>query len=244
MMGMPITVEIADPRAEEETFDAVFDYFRRIDEQFSTYKPASEITAINEGRLEKDGWSEAMRIIFALSEETRAETGGYFDIRRHDGTCDPSGLVKGWAIKNAAQIVLARGFENFYVDAGGDIQPHGTNAEGGAWRVGIRNPFCREEIVKIVRVRDEGVATSGTYVRGRHIYNPKENREADADIVSLTVIGPNIYEADRFATAAFAMGKNGISFIEEKPGFEGYAIDKNGIATMTHGFATYTYAYA
>ena len=43
-------------------------------------------------------------------------------------------------------------------------------------------------------------------------------------------------EADRFATAAFAMGKDGILFIENLPGFEGYAIDAKGIATMASGF--------
>ena len=35
------------------------------------------------------------------------------------------------------------------------------------------------------------------------------------EIVSLTVIGSNVYEADRFATAAFAIGKDGINFIEQ-----------------------------
>jgi thiamine biosynthesis lipoprotein len=40
----------------------------------------------------------------------------------------------------------------------------------------------------------------------------------------------------RFATAAYAMGKNGIIFIEQLPGLEGYSIDKNGTATMTNNF--------
>ena len=57
--------------------------------------------------------------------------------------------------------------------------------------------------------------------------------------VSVTVLGPNVYEADRFATAAFAMGSEGIHFIEELPRFEGYLIDRSGIATMTTGFADY-----
>ncbi len=57
--------------------------------------------------------------------------------------------------------------------------------------------------------------------------------------MSLTVIGPNIYDADRFATAAFAMGRDGIYFIENLEGFEGYMIDKNGMATFTTGFEGY-----
>jgi thiamine biosynthesis lipoprotein len=59
------------------------------------------------------------------------------------------------------------------------------------------------------------------------------------DVLSLTVIGPNIYEADRFATAAFAMGEEGIRFIERLEGFEGYMIDRRGQATFTSGFTRY-----
>ena len=58
----------------------------------------------------------------------------------------------------------------------------------------------------------------------------------EGDIVSLTVIGSNIYEADRFATAAFAMGNKGIDFIQATTNVEGYSIDRNGVATMTSGF--------
>ncbi len=72
---------------------------------------------------------------------------------------------------------------------------------------------------------DCGVATSGTSIRGQHIYNPQDDAAPIDEIVSLTVIGPNIYEADRFATAAFAMGSDGIVFIEQLDGFEGYMID-------------------
>ena len=56
---------------------------------------------------------------------------------------------------------------------------------------------------------------------------------------SLTVIGPNVYEADRFATAAFAMGRDGIVFIDGIPGLEGYMITDEKTATMTRGFSEY-----
>jgi thiamine biosynthesis lipoprotein len=161
----------------------------------------------------RENASEEMQMIFALSEETKQQTKGYFDIKTPNGHYDPSGLVKGWAIWNAAQLLQKKGFENFYVDAGGDIQPHGKNVEGNLWAIGIKNPFNEFENVKVVHVTTEGVATSGTYIRGLHIYNPRGGNEPVSGIVSLTVIGPNIYEADRFATAAFAMGPGGINFI-------------------------------
>jgi thiamine biosynthesis lipoprotein len=187
-----------------------------------------------------------------LAEETKQRTNGFFDIKKPSSSSsdelllgrqyDPSGIVKGLAIWNAAKILELRGFENFYIDAGGDIQTHGKNASNEKWSVGIKNPFKKDEIVKTVYAPTEGigVATSGTYIRGEHIYNPKTGALAN-EILSLTAIGPNIYEADRFATAAFAMGAAGIHFIENLAGFEGYIINKDGIATMTGGFNAYTH---
>jgi thiamine biosynthesis lipoprotein len=105
--------------------------------------------------------------------------------------------------------------------------------------VGIRNPFKIDEIVKVLSVTDCGVATSGTYIRGQHIYNPVSGVSEITDILSMTVIGADIYYADCYATAAFAMGQEGIGFIEALDGFEGYMIDKNGIATYTTGFERY-----
>ncbi len=238
MMGMPITVEVVDDTVTEKVLDDVYAYFQYVDDTFSTYKDNSEIMRINRKELDLASASADMRLIFALADETKAETEGYFDIDRN-GFCDPSGIVKGWAIYEAARQLAERGFRNFYVDAGGDIQANGHNAEGQRWRVGIRNPFNIHEIVKVVAISDGGIATSGTSIRGQHIYNPKSHEPLETDIVSLTVIGPDVYEADRFATAAFAMGSAGIEFIEGLDGLEGYSIDPNGIASSTSGFERY-----
>jgi thiamine biosynthesis lipoprotein len=238
-MGMPVTVDIVDPSATMDLIDLVFDYFEYIDDKFSTYKEHSEISLINKQMLRLEDASDDMRTVFQLAEETRLRTDGFFDIQ-YKGYYDPSGLVKGWAICNASKILSQKGFGNFYVDAGGDIQVMGKNSEGQNWRVGIRNPFDNDEIVKILSVTNCGVATSGTYIRGQHIYNPKsEDPTPGSEILSLSVIGPDVFEADRFATAAFAMGYEGINFIERLQGFEGYMIDREKLATFTTGFERY-----
>ena len=239
LMGMPVTVEIADPGANSRDIDDVFSYFEYIDDTFSTFKSSSEITRINRGELDRSQWSPDMKEIFDLAERTKNETNGYFDIKTPGGSYDPSGVVKGWAIWRAAGILRKKGLKNFYVDAGGDIEVSGANEKGERWIIGIRNPFNVSEVVKKVALTDGGIATSGTYERGNHIYNPKTGKAADSDIVSVSVVGPNVYEADRFATAAFAMGRSGIQFIEQVPGIEGYMIDRQGIATMTSGFENY-----
>lgn len=240
-MGMTVSVEIADPRATEADLQAVYDYFHTVDGRFSTYKESSEISQINKGILTESEYSSDMRDVLHLCDETKRLTGGYFNVARPDGALDPSGLVKGWAIQNAANILRQRGFTNYYVDAGGDVQVSGVNGKGEAWNIGILDPFSKEQkIVKVVATSQHGVATSGTYLRGQHIYNPHNPKAPLTDIVSLTVIGPNIYEADRFATAAFAMGRQGIQFIEQLDGFEGYMIDRDGMATLTSGFQKHT----
>jgi thiamine biosynthesis lipoprotein len=229
---------VVDSRVTERTFDEVFDYFGYVDRKFSTYNPDSEISLINRQELPLAQASDDMKLIFALAEQTRQESDGYFEIIRN-GLYDPSGIVKGWAINNAAEMLRQAGFENYYVYAGGDIQVSGINEQGQDWRVGIQNPFNPQEIIKTLALQNCGIATSGTYARGQHIYNPKNGGEPITEIVSLTVIGPNIYEADRFATTAFAMGSAGIHFIEDLDGLEGYMIDAHGLATYTSGFERY-----
>ena len=237
IMGMPITVEVLDKSVTNSAIDSVLDYFKRVDARYSTYKPGSEISQINKG-LPRSRWSKEMSQVLDLCEQTKQLTNGYFDISRGN-QIDPSGLVKGWSINNASKLLADLGYDNFYIEAGGDIQASGLNKNNKPWKVGLRNPFNRDEIIKTVAVTNLGVATSGTYIRGQHIYNPKSSNKPVDEIVALTVIGPNIYEADRFATAAFAMGESGINFIESLRGHEAYMIDRSGLATMTSGFDRY-----
>lgn len=231
-MGMPITIDIVD-NVPINFVDNIFNYFVGIDRRFSMYKPDSEISRVNAG-LPKDKWSEDMVLVLDLCDQTRKTTNGYFNIE-HSGQLDPSGLVKGWAVSNAAKQLLNKGIKNFYIEAGGDIQAHGTSTDSKPWSVGIRNPFNISEIVKVIELCDGGVATSGTYIRGQHIYNPFSSSEIEG-VKSLTVIAPDIYEADVYATAAFAMGTEGIAFIDSIKGLEGYMVGSDKTATYTRDF--------
>lgn len=238
LMGMPITVDIIDCPSDR-LIDDVFAYFRTVDRRFSLFRDDSEITAINQGRSRPEASSADMREILAIAERTRRGTGGYFEIHRPDGRVDPSAVVKGWAVRNACRIIAAAGAASYLVDAGGDIQSRGVSGDGNDWQIGIRNPFNDQEIVKAVRPLGYGIATSGTYVRGQHIYDPHRPGRPITDIVSLTVIGADVLVADLYATAAFAMGEKGIYFIEELPNVEAYVIDRNGVAMQTTGFEAF-----
>ncbi|MBY0376745.1 FAD:protein FMN transferase, partial [Patescibacteria group bacterium] len=109
IMGMPVTVEIVDKNANALSMALIFNYFKYVDEKFSTYKKESEITKINRGEISKEEFSKEMLEVFELSEKTKKETNSYFDIKRPDGSYDPSGLVKGWAIWNTTKILKENG---------------------------------------------------------------------------------------------------------------------------------------
>lgn len=238
MWDMPITVEIVDSSVTPNDFKDIFAYFKHVDGLFNIFLESSEMSRINRGEIPKEKWSPEVQEVLALCEKTKKETSGYFDHVRN-GSIDPLGIVKGWAIEKAAKILFTKGYEHFYIDAGGDIQVNGHNAQSELWTVGIRNPFNRFQNVKTLSLHNCGIATSGSYIRGNHIYNPFQLQKSITDVVSMTVIAPDVCEADRFATAAFAMGRQGIYFIEKVPGLEGYMIDRKGMATYTRGFERY-----
>ena len=234
-MGMPVTIVVAD--SNEWTSLAVeeaFADFALLDRTFSPFLPESAVSRINRGALQLGEAGELVVQAVDLCRLYQQGTDGYFSAWP-DGRFDPSGLVKGWAIDRAGSILLQHGCRDFFVDAGGDVQARGLSIAGGPWRVGIRHPVDRHEVVRVILAADLAVATSGTYEKGDHILNPHTGAPAD-DWLSFTVVGPDILTADVYATAAFAMGEEGLRFIERTPGYEAYAIDRRLIGTWTGGF--------
>jgi thiamine biosynthesis lipoprotein len=252
IMGMPITVvipqcpfclqaESPDSACDHRRSAAeeVFQSLREVDERFSPFKEGSEVSRMRRGEVTAESASGEMREVLRLCGETQAASEGYFDAWA-SGEFDPSGVVKGWSLRRAAALLRHRGFASFSLDGGGDIEARGQRS-GAPWRIGIRNPFDPRTIIKILAVTDRGVATSGNYIRGEHIFDPWTGERADA-VASVTVIGPDVLDAARFATAAFAMGERGIAFLATLPSFEGYMVRKDGRAVYTPGFAGYVAA--
>ncbi|USN97100.1 MAG: FAD:protein FMN transferase [Candidatus Nomurabacteria bacterium] len=233
IMGMPVTLMTPHETDSDVAFKKVFDFFNQVDKRYSPYIDSSEVSQINRHELTESDYSIEMHEILELAENTKHETDGYFDVW-HDHTFDPSGIVKGWAIQRAASILQSFS-DDFYIEAGGDIQVSGNNDKQQSWRVGIRNPFNRHENISIISLGNHAVATSGSAIRGQHIYDPISGNPP-TDIVSLSVIAPRIIDADRMATAAFAMGSRGIEFIEKLKGYEGYMVSANKNVTMTNGW--------
>ncbi len=232
-MGMPVTVEVAaESDTAEAAIEAVFAWFGEVDRTYSPFKAYSVISRLREGQIRLGEAPNEVREVLAAGKAMKGVTDGFFDMQRPDGRLDPSGYVKGWAIERAAEQLERRALHDYCIEAGGDIQTGGKNTKGKPWRVGIRNPERPAEIVKVLHVRGQAVATSGNYERGAHIYDPKTGH-ATGEVASVTVVGPRITWVDVAATAAFAMGTRAAAWIAQQPDLEAYVIDHSGRATLT-----------
>jgi thiamine biosynthesis lipoprotein len=226
IMGMPIVVEVRDDSASPESLDPVFDWFRRVDETFSTYKEDSEASRVARGELAVEDAHPDVAAVLARCEELRLETNGYFDAR-YGGSLDPSGLVKGWSVDRAAELLDEAGFEEYAVNAGGDLRVR------GAWRVGIQHPTERDAVAKVLDAVDVAVATSGEYNRGQHVLDPHTG-EPPGGVLSVTITGPDLATADAYATAAFAMGADvGPHWVARLRGYAGLVILADGRVLST-----------
>jgi thiamine biosynthesis lipoprotein len=128
-------------------------------------------------------------------------------------TLDLGAVAKGLAVDAAARELQP--FRDFCIDAGGDLYFGGNSLVGQPWRVGIRHPRQRDELVARLQVSDCAVCTSGDYERGAHIIDPRDAAAAPAPLASATVIAPNAMLADALATAAFVMGPaQGIALLD------------------------------
>jgi len=150
---------------------------------------------------------------------------------------DPSGLVKGWAIETAAEILESYDCANFCINVGGDIALRGRPTPDTRWRVGTRHPD-RPEAWALVIEGDErlAVATSATYERGAHIVDPHTGQPTKA-LASSTVVGPDLTVVDSHAMPVFVMGLEGIAWIDTRPGYDAYLITNDDQTYWSSGFA-------
>jgi thiamine biosynthesis lipoprotein len=237
VMGMPVTVDVVGEFDAAAAIDEVFADFELLDAIFSPFSENSQVCRINRGELAPQDASEHVTQVINMCRLYERATNGYFSAWIGN-RFDPSGLVKGWAIDRACSILDGRGYRDFFVDAGGDVQTRGRNRDGRPWRVGVRHPIERDKVACVVLASGTAVATSGTYEKGKHIFDPHTGLPADA-LLSLTVVGPDIVQADVFATAAFAMGMPGLEFVQRSAGYEAFAIDRQLRAWSTPGFGAF-----
>jgi FAD:protein FMN transferase len=227
-MGTVVGVDVRQPAPAavvEAALDAFFATLADLEVQFSPYLPDSEVSRLGDGRLAERDASADLRWVLAACDHLASTSDGAFDARRHraDGRLDPSGFVKGWAIDEARRHLDDAGLRCYAINAGGDVVVRGTPEPDRGWLVGIRHPDAADKLAARLEVRSGAVATSGLYEREAHIRDPRTGA-TPADLVSLTVVGPELTWADAYATAAFTMGRDGPAWVERHPGYGALAV--------------------
>lgn len=207
----------------------MFAWLHEVDARFSPFKPDSEVSRLDRGELESGALSADLTEVLGLCEEYRVATKGAFDVRLPGRGLDPCAMVKGWAVQRAADLLEAAGVRTYCLNAGGDVV-----AGGRPWRVGVRHPEHADQLCTVLDITEGGVATSARYERGDHILDGRTGRPATG-LLSLTVVAPTLTEADATATAAFAMGTEGIDWAAARKGCEVFAVDADRQVFRTPG---------
>lgn len=145
------------------------------------------------------------------------------------------GIGKGYIVDQGVATLKSLGFNNVFVEAGGDLMVSGLKEEKVPWRIGIRNPRPQQDQKLVtVAVSDKAVATSGDYLQAftpdlkhHHIIDPRSGF-SPPELASCTVTAPNVALADGLATAIMVLGKDdALDLIEPMEGCEAYMVDKN-----------------
>ncbi|MGO4102719.1 FAD:protein FMN transferase [Leifsonia sp. YAF41] len=211
VMGIPMSVDIRDAGDHSAAVRAAFDLLAAADRRFSSYRDDSEVSAVNRGRLAPDHYSDELCEVLALGARAQRATHGAFSLRLPGQKLDTDGVVKGWAVQNAADRLSEAGIRDFCFNAGGDIVVRGAPEIGALWTVGVRSPWNAETMLTTLAVTDCAVATSGTYERGNHITDGRTGLIAH-ELVSATVICADLCTADILATAVCALGVDGVAW--------------------------------
>lgn len=135
---------------------------------------------------------------------------------------DFSGIAKGYITDRVAEFLIKEGWKNFLVDSGGDMYARGLNKKGEKWGIALEGSRNEDEI--IAEMSNEGIATSGNTRRNwkvrekkfHHLINPKNVKEFNFDLKSVTVVSGNTQDADVMAKILFIMGfENGLKFADK-----------------------------
>ncbi|MBK6763343.1 MAG: FAD:protein FMN transferase [Micrococcales bacterium] len=227
---MPISLAMRGRHADDErAWQRAMDSLRRADEVFSTYREESFISRLDRGEVTLAQCPPEVAEVLALGHAASIASGGAFSIWRPG--LDPSGVVKGWAVEQAAEYLRDLPDTDFCLSAGGDMVCH---AHDVPWKVGIENPRDPGRLVATVSVRQGAVATSGTAHRGEHVVDARDG-SLPQGVASVTVVGPSLTWADIDATAAYALGQRAAAWLTTRPRRTGLVVWADGTPQVVSG---------
>lgn len=216
------------------------------DRIFSLYKPESPLSQLAAGKTSVAQCPPVVNEIWDECERWEKVTDGWFSPFTDEHTFDPSGLVKSWAAKKAAEFLVANGIDDFTLNAGGDVLVSDQASQDSDWRIAVAKPVSIAHaeagalaVVDLRGTQFRAMATSGSAERGSHIWNPKSDTDPAKAMLQISVLAKDLVEADIWATAAFAEGPSSLSRIDAHPDLDAFAILADGQIAATPGFLSH-----
>ncbi len=162
---------------------------------------------------------------------------------------DLGGIGKGFVVDKVSTMLRAS-FENFLVDAGGDIFASGENkVDNQKWGVEVENSSSDESDLTLLLLQNNGVATSGSNRRHwkksvtpkHHLIDPSTGKSSTSDLITATVVAKNATEADIFAKTLFLLGKDQAIIFCQKNNLPALLITKDQSILLTHSLNPYVW---
>jgi len=144
-------------------------------------------------------------------------------------------IGKGYAADKAKALLKNKGVKAGIINASGDLNAWGKQANGKDWMVAITNPLNKEKAFSWMPVNEAAVVTSGNYekfvrfngVRYSHIIDPRTGYPS-IGIISVSIFTKNAELADAISTSIFVMGvETGLNFINQLKRVECIIVDEN-----------------
>jgi FAD:protein FMN transferase len=144
---------------------------------------------------------------------------------------DFGGVAKGWVAQKVVEKLQKYG--SALMDAGGDIMTGSALQDGSPWPVAIGDPFTPENDLEMLYLAGEGVATSGqdyrvwelNGMRMHHIIDVRTGLPAESDVFSVSVIAPDVIQAEMAAKIVLILGSEaGLAWLEDQPGHAAYIV--------------------
>jgi len=216
----------------------VFEEVDRLTSILNTRDPDSEISLLHGSDV--SGHSHDLNAVLAAYDYWERRTDGLFSIRP-EGANTPrnvDALGKAYIIDQASKAVRqnASAIDALLLNIGGDIAVWGRSCE-----IAIADPdnwYDNAEPVSTINLRNEAIATSGTYARGAHLSDPRTGQPLKT-ATAATVVAPDMVTANALATTLCLTGAEyGLRLVESTPGAEALRVAPGRVLQRTAGFAS------
>lgn len=158
------------------------------------------------------------------------------------------GIAKGYAALQAGEVLRSHGFNDFIINAGGDLYVGGRKGDRH-WVSGIKDPRdpAKPPVITFEVIADCGIATSGDYEnyftwegeRYHHIIDLSSGYPAKG-MKSSTVFSADPSKADAYATAFFIIGyEKALQVVKQDPTVAFILIDADNTIQRSPNLSTF-----